>query len=164
MFKYCHDVQFFIVSFSTAVDGVMSDVAESSNHRWSLVQVDIVKIVHQSANFVDFLERRPVHTSSSLARQSVDDGAVSQHLDVLPLPAPTFTSVRGSTTTGRRIVVSIPSVCQVHSGYGRFLFVGNVHLKRSLRMACAPRSEQFWRMWNEAVSEGLNPCKLSTRL
>jgi hypothetical protein len=157
-----------------AVGGLIADVTDGVSHRWTRLLVDSLEVVHQSKNFVDFLERQSsLSTSSASAAvdgQVSDESAVTlQHPDVLPLPAPPSSSKNGdaksatrrSSTSGPSIVVTVPAVCKVRGGDGRFLFVGHVHLKRSLRMTCAPRLEDFWALWSDAVAEGRNPCVIN---
>lgn len=163
-----------ILCMNAVVDGTMSDVTDSTNHRWTHVLVDVLDVVHQSSNFVDFTDRQ-IAKSSRIERRrqsSMSGTRRMHHLDANPLPVPPLPAVRNNgkdvptrrspPKSGRSVVVSIPAVCQVHIGRGQFLFVGHVHLNRSLRMTCAPRSDEFWKLWSAAVDEGRNPCILNS--
>lgn len=55
--------------------------------------------------------------------------------------------------------ILVPGMCHVRQGKGAFLFLGSIRLRRA-RLECAPRLEEFERMWNSAVATGNAPCSL----
>lgn len=138
-----------------AVEGRMLNVTHGKE--WTTIDVQVGSVVHQSKNFADFL------TSLSDRRDHRDDTT----------PVPRLSDVLGTGTrllyersaSGRHVdsevvPVSFPSRCRVHRGDGLFLFVGRVRLRRTLLMRCAPRVEEFWNAWSDAVRRDENPCVL----
>ena len=55
--------------------------------------------------------------------------------------------------------VTVPHKCGIHQGQGEFLFMGSVRLGRA-HLKCAPRLEEFARMWRKAIHTGRNLCAL----
>ncbi|XP_004593038.3 meteorin-like protein [Ochotona princeps] len=49
--------------------------------------------------------------------------------------------------------------CGVRPGPGDFLFTGHVHFGEA-RLGCAPRFQDFQRMYQDAKERGLNPCEV----
>nr|XP_019591042.1 PREDICTED: meteorin-like protein [Rhinolophus sinicus] len=49
--------------------------------------------------------------------------------------------------------------CGVRPGRGEFLFAGHMHFGEA-RLGCAPRFEDFQRMYRDAEERGLNPCEM----
>ncbi|XP_066237759.1 meteorin-like protein isoform X2 [Saccopteryx leptura] len=49
--------------------------------------------------------------------------------------------------------------CGVRPGRGEFLFTGHMHFGEA-RLGCAPRLEDFQRMYRDAEERGLNPCEM----
>lgn len=49
--------------------------------------------------------------------------------------------------------------CGVRPGRGEFLFTGHMHFGEA-RLGCAPRLEDFRRMYRDAEQRGLNPCEM----
>lgn len=49
--------------------------------------------------------------------------------------------------------------CGVRPGRGEFLFVGHMHFGEA-RLGCAPRFEDFRRVYRDAEERGLNPCEM----
>lgn len=60
---------------------------------------------------------------------------------------------------GRHLSIVVPDGCHIRRGNGIFLFLGSVRLRRA-RFGCAPRLEEFKRIWEGAVATGSNPCTL----
>lgn len=50
--------------------------------------------------------------------------------------------------------------CGVRPGPGEFLFTGHMHFGEA-RLGCAPRFEDFRRVYGDAESRGLNPCEMA---
>ena len=70
-------------------------------------------------------------------------------------------SVRGVATSqglhGGTVIV--PRKCGIQKGDGAFLLMGRTRLKRAF-LRCAPRLEDFQKLWNKAKKVGRNPCSL----
>lgn len=60
---------------------------------------------------------------------------------------------------GWRGRVSTLLQCGVRPGRGEFLFTGHMHFGEA-RLGCAPRLEDFRRMYRDAEQRGLNPCEM----
>ncbi|XP_078510823.1 meteorin-like protein [Lissotriton helveticus] len=57
--------------------------------------------------------------------------------------------------------IRTPLECGVKPGQGEFLFTGRVHFGEP-RLGCAPRYNDFLRIYKEAKDKGLNPCEVVT--
>lgn len=57
--------------------------------------------------------------------------------------------------------IRTPLECGVRPGLGEFLFTGQMHFGEP-RLGCAPRYRDFQRIYQEAKSNGLNPCEINT--
>ncbi|XP_069510646.1 meteorin-like protein [Ambystoma mexicanum] len=57
--------------------------------------------------------------------------------------------------------IRTPLECGVKPGQGEFLFTGRVHFGEP-RLGCAPRYNDFLRIYKEAKEKGLNPCEIGT--
>ncbi|KAL4659226.1 meteorin-like protein [Arapaima gigas] len=55
--------------------------------------------------------------------------------------------------------VQMPTQCEVSPGDGEYLFTGTVRLGEAW-LSCAPRYEDFLRLYGEAVEQGTNPCHI----
>ncbi|XP_055971245.1 meteorin-like protein [Sorex fumeus] len=51
--------------------------------------------------------------------------------------------------------------CGVRPGHGQFLFTGHMHFGEA-QLGCAPRFQDFQRMYRDAAERGLNPCEMGT--
>jgi len=118
-----------------AVEGRMLNVT-SKDAGWTTINVAVTNVIHETTHFVDLL--------SSVGRDLTDKSDdIERRLNrelILPLrTAP---------------------VCRVSRGDGLFVFVGNIRLKRTLHIHCAPRLDDFRRTWFSAVERQLQPCRL----
>lgn len=57
------------------------------------------------------------------------------------------------------LAIVVPDKCQIRRGNGIFLFLGSIRLRKA-RLGCAPRVEEFKRIWNDALATESNPCIL----
>ncbi|KAM9296466.1 meteorin-like protein [Gastrophryne carolinensis] len=57
--------------------------------------------------------------------------------------------------------IRTPLECGVKAGQGEFLFTGRLHFGMP-RLGCAPRYRDFQRIYQEAKTNGLNPCEINT--
>ncbi|XP_059527618.1 meteorin-like protein isoform X2 [Myotis daubentonii] len=68
-----------------------------------------------------------------------------------------FRAAPGGGWRGR---ISTLLACGVRPGRGEFLFTGHMHFGEA-RLGCAPRLEDFQRMYQDAEARGLNPCEMA---
>ena len=59
--------------------------------------------------------------------------------------------------------IIVPHKCAVHHGKGEFLFLGRIRLGRAF-LKCAPRLDDFKRLWHSATKTGHNPCVIDDLL
>jgi len=103
---------------------------------WTIVDVAVTNVIHETTHFVDLLTSAP--------------------RDQVYRPY----GVQGSRTAELTLPLRIPSVCKARLGEGLFVFVGRIRLKRTLHVQCAPRLEDFRRVWSSSVQRRLQPCHL----
>ena len=85
--------------------------------------------------------------SRVFVRRDIPEGQLQD--GSLATMSPTRDSLRG-------VIVSSDK-CGVSKGKGQFLFMGKIRLGRAI-LHCAPRSQDFERLWEDAVKNGNNPC------
>ena len=105
----------------------------SRDTRWTTINVALSNVIHQTTHFVYLL------TSVPRVQLFGAERSISREL-IVPL--------------------RIASVCDVRCGEGTFMFVGRIRLKRTLHIQCAPRLEDFRRVWYSAVEQQIQPCHL----
>ena len=123
------------VCVSVAVEGRMLNVT-SKVANWTTIDVAVSNVIHETTHFVDLL------TSASLD------------------PAVQLLGVERPGTRELILPLRTASVCHVRRGEGLFVFVGRIRLKRTLHIQCAPRLEDFRRVWYSAVQLQIQPCHL----
>ena len=55
--------------------------------------------------------------------------------------------------------IMVPKKCGVRRGEGLFLFLGKLRLGKAI-LHCAPRFEEFTKMWHRALDRKSNPCTM----
>lgn len=121
-----------MVCFFPVLQGSMGEVIESEEESDTEIRVNPFKVIRQKhKQFLQTLNT-DLNFQSHPHRQSPDS--------------------QGS--------IYMPKKCGVKKGSGQFLFVGRQRLGRAL-LQCAPRLDDFVRLWSNAVSQGLNPCVLN---
>ena len=70
-----------------------------------------------------------------------------------------------SNTVKRRYgdTIVVPKKCGVRRGNGTFLFLGRLRLGKAI-LQCAPRLEEFTKMWHRALERKSNPCTMKWNL
>ena len=53
----------------------------------------------------------------------------------------------------------VPHACRTKRGAGEFMFIGKIRLKRA-HLSCAPRADDFDRLWTQVMRSGENACVL----
>lgn len=81
------------------------------------------------------------------------------HLQVSRLYRQKSSVFRPAPEGGWRGRVTTLLECGVRPGRGEFLFSGHMHFGEA-RLGCAPRFEDFQRMYRDAEARGLNPCEM----
>jgi len=118
-----------------AVEGRMLNVTDE-DAKWTIINVAVSNVIHETTHFADLVTSIPRDPDV----QTYGPGRSRTHELILPLRT--------------------PAVCRVHYGDGLFVFVGRIRLKRTLHVQCAPRLEEFRRVWSTAVQRQLQPCHL----
>lgn len=72
---------------------------------------------------------------------------------VSALPSPTETSQSESSS------LIAPYRCGIRKGEGEFIFIGRIRFKRAF-LHCAPRVEEFVKLWKRSKVKGYNICSL----
>ena len=123
------------MSVCAAVEGRMLNVSNVDS-KWTVINIALDNIIQETTYFADLLTSVP------------RDLAFRNH------------GAARSRTSRVVIPLRTPSVCRVRAGDGQFVFVGTIRLKRIFHVRCAPRLEEFRRVWFSAVQRQLQPCHL----
>lgn len=112
-------------------------------------------------------------TDSSTLRQAIDSGTRLRASHIIlkrsphsgipaQTPAARVTSETPASTAetpASNGSVIAPYKCGIRSGAGSYLFMGRIRLKRAI-LKCAPRLEDFLKVYRNALADGSNYCTL----
>ena len=128
------------------VNGRMESVEENEKSQNSIIHVSVENVYRQIENHFtqksDDSAGRHNH-SSVYHRQDSSSNVVPQR--------------RYADT------IIVPKKCGVRRGEGLFLFLGKLRLGKAI-LQCAPRLEEFTKMWHRALDRKSNPCTMKWNL
>lgn len=142
------------------VRGKIEQVHHSPEVEESQVYVTLDKIYRQIHDV--FKQNSVIKKGHQQIENSYSDGNTINKLK---------SSVRNKSTdssslveTSRKLLfykgqVVVPHKCRTSRGDGTFIFIGKVRLKRA-HLQCAPRFNDFERIWKDAIRMGTNICVL----
>ena len=165
----------FLLGIFAAVTGNINGVYHKVEAQETEVDIAVHKVYHQthrlfkrsvsssSPRSKDILPSWQHHSTQTLGsrRQHSREYQIEADLLALVSPAHSMTTDSGTVTQSGGVVIA-PHKCGIRASRDRddmFLFVGKIRLQRA-RLQCAPRVEDFEKIWQRAVSDGSNPCVL----